>query len=308
MKKAIEYNRAAAPEERLDGFQWDTEPYILPEYRKDAESKTAVLKQYLDSASELRDAVNASRVPLRIGYAIPAFFDGEPQAVEWKGVSKPVAFHLMDILNTMPSAYVAIMAYRDKALGSNGTIEISRGEIEYAAKTTPKVKVWIGQETLDVTGDPPSITFWQEGETVMEYALAQIEDAYKGNPVVGGFSIHHWVSYTNLKPGDPILEPVITEALTILTPKANASVARNTSVEGTARLADGKKVIVSVRPDGDVWYPQPETSVAEDGRWGVSCRFGNDQTPAGRIFDVRAQLLKDDGTVVTEQIVRVKTQ
>jgi len=67
----------------------------------------------------------------------------------------------------LPSGYIAIMAYRDKALGPNSTVEISRGELDYGRKNALHVKVWLGQETADVKGDPPSITFWQEGQSAL---------------------------------------------------------------------------------------------------------------------------------------------
>ena len=309
LQKALDYNRAAAPDEKLDGFQWDTEPYILDEFKAGGASQQSVLKQYLDSVAQMRDAVKAGP-DLRLGYAIPAFFDDEKRTVEWNGTAKPVGFHLMDMLNTLPSSYVVIMAYRDHALGTNGTVDISKAEVDYATKSAPNVKVWIGQETLDVTGDPPSITFFQEGENALEQALGQIQNAYKDVPVVAGLAIHHWDSYRDLKPGDPIA-PVatITEPLTILAPKAGASVARRMEVQGTAKPGGaGVKIAVAVRPDGDIWYEQGETPLSADGMWSATARFGNEQTVAGKSFELRARLLQADGTVVAERIVNVKTQ
>ncbi|BCM93765.1 hypothetical protein IAD21_05656 [Abditibacteriota bacterium] len=311
LQKALDYNKTAAENERLDGFQWDTEPYILEDFKKDAASQRAVLKQYLDSAAQMRDAVKASPT-LRLGYAIPAFFDEDARSVEWDGITKPVTFHLMDILNTLPTTYVAIMAYRDKALGVNGTVEISRGEVAYATKSTPNVKVWIGQETLDVKGDPPSITFWQEGENALNAALGQIQGAYQDKPVVAGLAIHHWGSYRILKAGDPVTPPAptapITEPLTILTPKDSDGVPRRMEVSGTAKPGgEGIKVEVSVKPEGDIWYSQGEIPISAEGTWSVTCRFGNENTPAGRAFAVRAQLKKADGSMLTEQTINVKT-
>ncbi len=292
LRKALDYNKAAAPNERLDGFQWDTEPYILPEFKQGGDAQRAVLKQYLDSVAQMRDAVKASPT-LRLGYAIPAFFDEDERAVEWNGTTKPVTFQLMDILNTLPSSYVAIMAYRDKALGANGTIEISRGEVDYATKSAPNVKVWIGQETLDVKGDPPSITFWQEGENTLNAALGQIQDAYKDKAVVAGLAIHHWGSYRILKAGDPVAPTAptapITEPLTIIAPKEGDGVPRRMEISGTAKPGgEAVNVEVSVKPEGDIWYSQGEIPISEAGTWSVTCRFGNENTPAGRAFAIRA--------------------
>lgn len=311
LRKALEYNKAAAPSEKLDGFQWDTEPYTLPDFKDPAKQKD-ILKQYLDGAAELCAAVDKNP-SLRLGFAIPAFFDDAERTLEWNGTGKPAAFHLMDQLNALPSSYVVLMAYRDKALGPNGTVEISRDEVEYAGKNDPRVKVWIGQETMDVTGDPPSITFFQEGENSLEQALGQIETAFKKQPALAGFAIHHWASYRTLKPGDPVAEvkPLgpITDPLTILAPKTGDAVPRRMEVTGTAKPGGpGVKVKLAVRPEGDIWYDQGETDISEEGTWTVVCRFGNENTPADRGFEVRAQLLDAAGKVLTEQISKVKTK
>ena len=202
-RRALAYNQSAAAGEKLDGFQWDIEPYLLAEFKAGGASQTRVLTQYLDGAAQMRDALQKSPV-LRLGYVIPAFFDDQERTVEWRGATKPVAFHLMDILQTLPSSYVAIMAYRDHALGVNGTVDISRSEVDYATRKTPKVQVWIGQETLNVSGDPPSITFYQEGENALEQALGEIQTAYQAKPVVAGVAIHHWGSYRDMKAGAPL--------------------------------------------------------------------------------------------------------
>ena len=306
-QKALAYNKNAAPDEKLDGFQWDTEPYLLKEFQAGGASQKQVLAQYLDSVAQMRDALQKNPL-LTLGYAIPAFFDDSERILEWGGKSQPVAFHLMDVLQTLPSSYVVMMAYRDRALGANGTVEIIRGEVDYATKSAPKVKVWVGQETIDVTGDPPSITFFQEGENALEQALGQIQTAYGDKPVVAGFSIHHFDSYRVMKAGDAIA-PVapVTEPLSILTPKADAPVARRTEVSGTAKPGgEGVKIEVAVRPQGDIWYPQGEVALSPDGSWSVTANFGNEATPAASSFEVRAQLKRADGSVVIEQIVTVQ--
>ncbi|RYF31209.1 MAG: hypothetical protein EOO38_31730, partial [Cytophagaceae bacterium] len=60
LQKAIAYNKAVAQNERLDGFQWDTEPYLLPQFNQGPEAQRSVFKQYLDGAAQMRDALKAS--------------------------------------------------------------------------------------------------------------------------------------------------------------------------------------------------------------------------------------------------------
>jgi hypothetical protein len=116
-----------------------------------------------------------------------------------------------------------------------------------------------------------------------------------------------------MKPGDPVaaVAPAapVTEPLTLLTPLADATVERRMQATGTAKTGgEGVRVEVAVRPEGDIWYPQGEVPISDAGTWSLTCRFGNDQTPAGRVFEVRAQLKRADGSVVTEQIHKVKTK
>ena len=303
LQKALDYNQAATPDARLDGFQWDTEPYGLAEFKEGPEKQRAILTQYLDSAQQMRDAVQ--KTPnLRLTYCIPWFFDGPERALEWNGVTKEPAFHLIDLLKTLPSSELVLMSYRDKPEGSNGSIAISRGEIEYASKNAPHMKVWVGQETLDVKGDPPSITFWQEGESALDDAARQIQEAFQNQPSFGGVAIHHWASYRILKPGEPITaatSPAPSDVLKLISPAANGAVKRETLVSGVAPVGGkGVKVSVAVKPQGDTWYEQGESALEADGSWSVDARFGGKNTPAGRKFDVRVRLLAADGSVVEE--------
>ena len=308
LNKALDYNAAATPKARLDGFQWDTEPYVLPAFSQGAEQKQAVFTQFLDSMKEMRDAVQ-KRPTLRLSFCIPWFFDLPENELAWNGATKAPAFHLIDLLQSLPEGEMVLMSYRDRALGANGTIEISRGEIEYAAQSAPQVRVWIGQETQDVKGDPPSITFYQEGESALNEAMRQIETAYAKAPGFGGVAIHFYNSYSDLKPGDPVIEkPAMapSDALKVLLPTPNAKVARETLVSGVApRGGRGVKVSVAVKPQGDTWYDQGEAPLEADGSWSVRALFGGENTPAGAVFEVRARLLAEDGSVVEEQTVNV---
>lgn len=199
LQRALDYNNLAPPMERLDGWQWDIEPYLLPDF-KTPEGKRTILSQFLDSSRQMCDAIQkqGDTVPFALGYAIPFWLDSTENSLQWNGAIKPATLHLMDILNGIPDSYIAIMAYRDSTQGPNGSIALSSDEAHYAAQNAPRVRVWIGQETLDVKGDPPSITFWQEDVGELEKAIAQIRQHFKESPAVAGVAIHHWESYRQL--------------------------------------------------------------------------------------------------------------
>jgi hypothetical protein len=298
LQLALDYNKTAPADEKLDGFQWDTEPFLMPQWKASEAAQPDIMRQYLDSCREMAEAVRASGQRFSLGYAIPAWWDSANRAVNWDGATKVPAFHLIDILNRAPGSYVALMSYRDKALGDNGTVAISQGEIDYAAKSAPNVGVWVGQETLDVKGDPPSITFYQEGNAALETALSQISETLKDTPTVKGVAIHHWVSYADL---------VSRDVFSIDTPAVDAEVSQEVALQGVIKTpAAGQKIQLSVKPDGDIWYAQREVPVAADGKWNGTARLGNEATPAGKGFMLRAELKDANGATVAERQIHVK--
>ena len=94
----------------------------------------------------------------------------------------------------------------------------------------------------------------------------------------------------------------ITAPLTILAPQSGASIARHTDIKGTAKPGGaGVKVKVEINPAGGEWFEQGTVNIAPDGTWSVPGFFGSDDTPAGSVFNVRAQLLDAKGKVMAQQ-------
>jgi hypothetical protein len=298
LKGALDYNKTASAARRLDGFQWDIEPYVMPEFKDEAQHGK-IVGEFLDIIEKSRDAVKAqsdiaSASGFWLGFALPFWMDGERQTVTWKGQTRPATFHALHILDSLPNSYVAFMAYRDKADGTGGTIAVVKDEMDYAAANTPNVKLVVGQETGAVKGEGP-----------LETALAQINEAYANSPVYYGVAIHHLDSYRDLIARLP-KNPVVVSgdvALTVETPANNAQVGNSTPVSGKA--SGGATVQLSIKPAGDIWYDSTPISIAADGTWKGSVRVGNDATPAGRKFTLRARLLDSAGKVLKEQQVEI---
>lgn len=309
LKGALDYNKTASAARRLDGFQWDIEPYVMPEFKDEAQHGK-IVGEFLDIIEKSRDLVkNASSIEGKdgfwLGFALPFWMDGEKQTVTWKGATRPATFHALHILNSLPNSYIAFMAYRDKADGPGGTIAVVKDEVDYATRNTPNVKIVVGQETGAVKNDPPSITFYEEGEGPLETALEQVNQAYTTSPVYGGVAIHHLDSYRDLIARLP-KNPVVVSgdvALSVETPANNAQVGNSTPVSG--RASGGATVQLSIKPAGDIWYDSTPISIAADGTWKGSVRVGNDATPAGRRFTLRARLLDGSGKVLKEQQIEI---
>ena len=298
---ALEYNRSVPPKDRLDGIQFDVEPYLLGEFKTGGAIWQKVLREYLDLAKELRDTVKKADAPdFSLGWAIPFWWDTDDgvSAVSWAGVKKPAAFHLMDILNSLSHSSVAVMAYRNDPDGDDGAIHHSTAEVNYAIKhTAPRVKLWIGQETNEAQDDPPKITFWEKGEEPLESAIMKIQKAFHKTSVVSGVAIHHFESYADL---------CSRKELQIEMPKQSDFVARAAMVSGTTTMdLVGGKVVVSIQPKADAIYRQGESAIVKGG-WKVPCVFGGANTPKDLPFTIRIELKDAENVTVAFRQITVK--
>src|SRR6266508_4300302 len=185
-----DYNGAAAPNERLQGAQLDIEPYVDPSFFDDVE---ASLQDYLSTLASIVDTYQQARTQpgnsgLRLGFAIPFWFDGVPEAppVEFGPERKtaPAAFHLIDMLRTLPEAYVLVMAYRNFTLGPDGSIEHVRREFDYASQARAACGIVVGQEFGRVY--PEKISFWWAGRAAFRQAAEEIAAAYGQRPALAG--------------------------------------------------------------------------------------------------------------------------
>ncbi len=321
LEKALAFNQARRTKnEKLDGFQFDIEPHTLKGLAVGSGEWKQVLGEYLDLVSSLTGVVKKEAPDFDLGFAIPYWWDDEnPGAndVVWKGATTPAVYHLMDTIGSLPSSHLAIMAYRDQAGGADGSIAHSEQEMSYADKQDPAVRIFVGQETADVPGEPKKTTFWQEGGEALNQAVAEIETTLDSHKTFAGVAIHHYDSYRKLAQmpeqqrgaGQTAAKPQSPSAsqsgkLSITSPREGEKVAQSTIVSGTAPASyAGKRVKVSVLPDGDIWYPQGKGDagiVGADGGWEVECVIGN-ATASGTKFTIKADL---EGKTVRVHVIR----
>lgn len=192
----LTYNASHPEHQNFRGFQFDIEPYSQKNFDKQAER---IMIDYLTLAQLLTNEVAVRDPTLKLGFAVPFWFDGSNKRIPslaWQGTTKPVGFHLMDILNKLPAGYIAIMDYRNITKGKNGSIALARDEFDYAAAYAPRVRIVIGQETSDTK--PKSITFYRHTKGDVRSAVSELADAFSISPVLGGFAIHHFESYRDL--------------------------------------------------------------------------------------------------------------
>lgn len=198
LASAISYNQSytAASLSRLDGFQWDIEPYILDAYKNGTTAdKASITSQLLDLMTDMVDDLTSASSTLRLGYTAPWFFDDSSRALTYNGVNQAPVFHMLDLLNGRTNSHLAVMAYRDTATGSNGSVSISSGEVNYARDHAANVKVWIGQETVQTD---PSTTFYEETNATFESCATTIASSYGTNAGYAGIAIHDLPGYMAL--------------------------------------------------------------------------------------------------------------
>lgn len=170
-----DYRQAAQQKEQFAGIHLDVEPYLLTEWKTHQMQVIVHYQKLINSWKR-----EAMVYPQGLGLDIPFWYDevrlSQQSLFEW----------VMDRVDS-----VTIMSYRNQVEGSNGILEITSSERNYA-KATGK-KLYLGVET------EPS----HEGEhiSIDSYpALKQtLAELWGKVPEVEGISIHHFGSWSQLK-------------------------------------------------------------------------------------------------------------
>ncbi|MEN8698276.1 amidase [Bacillus infantis] len=178
------YQEQAAPAQQFSGIHLDIEPYLLPGWESNYKNTVVNYQTRMLQAASL-----SAKLQLPLGADIPFWFDemmfsnkyGKESLAGWV------------IKNTDA---VTIMAYRDTASGPNGMIELSRIEVELAARYGKQIQ--IAAET-GATSEAAYITFYEEGTARMEEQLSLVRDAYSANSHVS-LAVHHLQSWMDMKP------------------------------------------------------------------------------------------------------------
>ena len=159
------------------GVHVDIEPYTTAAWTK---NRKAVIKRYLTSLDTLRTA--AAGTPVEAD--IPFWFD------EIAANGSTLDREIMRRTDA-----VAVMAYRNRADGPDGTIALASAEVVAGEQLGRPVR--IGQETNFLGTDPAEVkqTFHGMTLTQMDTQLALVQDAFAGSPAFAGLAIHDSLGY-----------------------------------------------------------------------------------------------------------------
>ncbi len=178
-----EFNRTHAAKFR--GFQYDIEPHVLPRY---AEHTEVVLTNFLTLIDQTVTDLQGS--DLQFSVAIPEFFEAAAQQspkFSYNGTSGHTLDHLLSILERKPGSTLLLMAYRDTALGKNGTIELSKDEIKQANDS--RTKIIIAVEVGDV--GTPGISFYRKPRAEYLAHIQYLQNAFASEGSFAGIATDH---------------------------------------------------------------------------------------------------------------------
>lgn len=141
VRAVIGYNETAPTDARFAGVHYDIEPYLLPGFG--GERRSEIVDDYLTVLRRI--AALTSPAGLRFEAAIPFWFDSIRLHRPSPQVDGSLSFRLLSeaVIDIVDA--VAIMDYRTRFDGSNGTVALAASELEYASEGGKRVR--IGLET-----------------------------------------------------------------------------------------------------------------------------------------------------------------
>ena len=164
------------------GVHVDIEPYTLSAW---STSQASVVKQWLATLDTLRTAAGTS--PLEAD--IPFWLD-----------QITVNGSALDAEVIRRTSGVTVMAYRNTASGTDGSIALSAHEVQAGQQLGRPVRVGVETDYLGADPTETKQTFYGFTRAAMETQLAQITTAYAGSTAYAGLAIHDAAGYAAMAP------------------------------------------------------------------------------------------------------------
>lgn len=194
----LEYNKSSLPEKRLAGLHFDIESYSQPRFQNE-ELQLPILTEFVEMVAMLTAQIKQGDEDLILGITVSYWLDDETRKlphVTYKGVVKPTIYHVIDIMDELPESDLIIMAYRNRADGENGAIDLVRHEMEYTVDTN--VKVIVALETIFYPEEAHA-SFYGQSKDYFLIEANKVYEHYKNYPNFGGIAVHDMDGYLGLK-------------------------------------------------------------------------------------------------------------
>lgn len=169
------YQNEVSDDAKFRAVHLDIEPYLLEDWKVDY---AATVRHYQEIIKTSKERSAQLHLPLEVD--IPFWFDK-------RTYSNDIGTGILSEWVIDQTDGITIMAYRDKAEGNNGIIELSRSEIEYAATVNKKVSIGI-ETTKSSEGD--HLSFFNMNETKMNEQLSIVEKEFSTAASFNRISIH----------------------------------------------------------------------------------------------------------------------
>lgn len=192
----MDFNRTSA--HKFRGFQYDVEPYLLPEFAWDEAGKKIVLQKFVKLVDNTLYYLQDS--DLKFSIVLPDFYDKRDKATpkfEYKARKDFVFRHLLNVLEKREGSSVIIMSYRNFAEGHGGSIDVTKNEMKTARQGRFNTRIIVAQETGNVP--PPYITFHHTSRNYFKEEIGKLRSAFSSHRNWGGLAIHYANAYFTLK-------------------------------------------------------------------------------------------------------------
>jgi hypothetical protein len=189
----IAYN-ASHPNQTVRGFQYDVEPYLLPEYETNKASVLSDFVTFIDESAKRMKATDAS-----FSVVIPHFYDAEQgwtPAFSYNGQSAHAFTQLLKVLQQKGGSKIIVMAYRNFFDGDDGIDQLVEPELQEASNGNYSTSVIVAEETGNV--DPSYVTFHGKSKNDFLSAVATIYSSFQNNARFGGVAVHYLDTYLSL--------------------------------------------------------------------------------------------------------------
>lgn len=219
LQLVMDFNAGAGSEnEKISGVQFDVEPYLLkagkgylPPYWDT--QKDSVWALYVTAMDSCQKFIDRSDSTLCFGIAIPRWYENH--------VGNAQLYILQSLVD-----YVAIMDYNE-----NSSVIIRDAENEIKNALMLNKSVWIGVETKNVSPEPETVSFHEEGVLYMEQELSRVMAAYGDYPAFTGIAIHAYHYYASLPLTTTIEARELSSSRTMLFNAAGNPVRSRTTIQ-----------------------------------------------------------------------------
>nr|WP_255688331.1 S-layer homology domain-containing protein [Pontibacillus sp. HN14] len=169
------YQKVVPPRQRFDGIHLDIEPYVLKNWDGASED---VLKTWKSNIETFVDEVKKDS-DLETSADLAIWLDDHQTPGE---EDLPFSEWFISQLD-----HTTLMAFRDSAAGSNGIVDVSQKEMEFAEKLDKELIISVEMQQMKAN---QHISFYEEGKQVMEEELDETETQFNDRPSYHGNAVH----------------------------------------------------------------------------------------------------------------------